>query len=368
MLSAIERGNSEVKDVTDLLAAGDSIVLVGERAAAAAGRSATSGAVAETTGARLAWVPRRAGERGALEAGALPNLLPGGRPVADAAARVDLQTAWETTDVPGRARPGHRRHPGRGRVRESSVAWSIGGVDPADLTDPQAALAAIQAAGFVVSLEIRHSDVTQLADVVLPVAAAEEKGGTFLDWEGRARPFAPVLSSSAISDYRAVDLLADQMDVRLGLRDLASVRAELASLGAWDGDRVAAPDEAPGEPLEPHTGQAVLATWRLLLDNGRLQDGEPYLAGTATRPVARLSAATAAEVGVADGAGLVVSTAAGRITLPVVIDELPDFVVWLPTNSQSSTVLREPAGRVRRGRRPRPGRHGPPARAVRSEP
>ena len=40
----------------------------------------------------------------------------------------------------------------------------------------------------------------------------------------------------------------------------------------------------------------------------------------------------------ADGAGLVVSTAAGRITLPVVIDELPDFVVWLPANSQSSTV------------------------------
>jgi NADH-quinone oxidoreductase subunit G len=54
-------------------------------------------------------------------------------------------------------------------------------------------------------------------------------------------------------------------------------------------------------------------------------------------------------VGVADGAGLVVSTAAGQITLPVVIDELPDFVVWLPANSQSSTVhesLRVGAGAV----------------------
>ena len=28
-------------------------------------------------------------------------------------------------------------------------------------------------------------------------------------------------------------------------------------------------------------GQAVLATWQPLLDDGRLQDGEPYLAGTA---------------------------------------------------------------------------------------
>ena len=38
--------------------------------------------------------PRRAGERGALEAGALPTLLPGGRPVADAAARAEVAAAW----------------------------------------------------------------------------------------------------------------------------------------------------------------------------------------------------------------------------------------------------------------------------------
>jgi NADH-quinone oxidoreductase subunit G len=93
----------------------------------------------------------------------------------------------------------------------------------------------------------------------------------------------------------------------------------------------------------------VLATWRLLLDNGRLQDGEPYLAGTATRPVARLSAATAAEVGVDDGEDVVVSTSSGRITLPVLVDDLPDRVVWLPADSQSSTVyesLRAGAGAV----------------------
>ena len=111
---------------------------------------------------------------------------------------------------------------------------------------------------------------------------------------------------------------------------------------------------AAGEPPQPKPNQAVLATWRLLLDNGRLQDGEPYLAGTATRPVARLSAATAAEIGVAEGADVVVSTAAGRITLPVVIDELPDRVVWLPTDSQSSTV--HESLRVDRRRR---GRHRP---------
>ena len=80
------------------------VILVGERLADRA-RCAVRGARRwpATTGAKLAWVPRRAGERGALEAGCLPNLLPGGRPVADAAARVDLGTVWGAT-VPARRR------------------------------------------------------------------------------------------------------------------------------------------------------------------------------------------------------------------------------------------------------------------------
>ena len=104
VLSAIERGNAEVKDVTDQLSAGGAIILVGERAAAAAGTLTHVLRVAEATGARVAWIPRRAGERGALEVGALPNLLPGGRPVEDAGR--------------SRRRPdrlGHHEHPGDAR-------------------------------------------------------------------------------------------------------------------------------------------------------------------------------------------------------------------------------------------------------------
>ncbi len=37
----------------------------------------------------------------------------------------------------------------------------------------------------------------------------------------------------------------------------------------------------------------MLATWHLMLDSGRLQDGEAFLAGTAARPVARVAAALA---------------------------------------------------------------------------
>jgi NADH-quinone oxidoreductase subunit G len=67
-------------DAAAAIAAQGAIILVGERAAESPGALAGAVALAESTGARLAWVPRRAGDRGALEAGALPGLLPCGLP------------------------------------------------------------------------------------------------------------------------------------------------------------------------------------------------------------------------------------------------------------------------------------------------
>ncbi|WP_331458599.1 molybdopterin dinucleotide binding domain-containing protein, partial [Mycobacterium nebraskense] len=91
----------------------------------------------------------------------------------------------------------------------------------------------------------------------------------------------------------------------------------------------------------PEKGQAVLTGWRMLLDNGRMQDGEPHLAGTARTPAVRLSADTAAEIGAADGDAVTISTPRGSISLPLIITDMPDRVVWLPLNSPGSAVHRQ---------------------------
>ena len=255
--------------------------------------------MAAATGARLGWVPRRAGDRGALEAGALPNLLPGGRPVADASAREQTATAWHVSDAAGQPSAVTPRASWPRRPRGELGALLIGGVEPADLPDPDAALAAIDAVPFVVSLELRESAVTDLADVVFPVAPVVEKAGSFVNWEGRIRPFEPSLPSNATPDLRVLYTLADEIGVDLGLPDAATAGEELARLGWWGGTRPSAPERRRRRaPLQPGKGEAVLTGWRMLLDSGRLQDGEPYLAGTARAPVARLSATTAAEIGV----------------------------------------------------------------------
>ncbi|OJV60403.1 MAG: NADH-quinone oxidoreductase subunit G [Cellulomonas sp. 73-145] len=339
VLDGLVAGSSDslLSDAAAALTAPGAVVLVGERLAGAPGALSAALRLAERTGAKLAWVPRRAGERGAVEAGTLPGLLPGGRPVDDSAARVDLAAVWGVDSLPAE----------RGRSLTEILAAAeagllgglvVGGLELADLPDPAQARRALEAVPFVVSLEVRASEVTALADVVLPVAPPVEKAGTFVTWEGRPRPFPQALASHQMADHRVLDLLADALGEPLGLQTVAAVHAELDQLGGWDGARVPAPAVDAAQPPAVPDGSAVLATWHQLVDAGRLQTGEPFLAGTAKRPVARVSAATAAAAGVADGGSLTVATQAGSITLPVLVTDMPDRVVWLPTNSVGSAV------------------------------
>ena len=313
------------------------VVLVGERLATSPGALSAAARLAERTGAGLAWVPRRAGDRGAVDTGCLPNLLPGGRPATDAAARRELAAAWHVDELP--AEPGRDITAILAATADGDLdALLIGGVDPADLPDPHTALAAIEAAGFVVSIELRESSVTALADVVFPIAPVVEKAGSFVNWEGRLRPFEPSLTSNAFSDLRVLQTLADDLGMDLGFRTAEAARAEIAGLGPWSGTPAAAPDVPPQPAPSLGKDEVVLAGWRMLLDNGRLQDGEPYLAGTARPAVVRLSARTAAGIGAAAGDLVAVSSGRGAVTLPLVITEMPDGVAWLPLNSPGSAV------------------------------
>ncbi len=322
----------------DLLNLPGSVILVGERLATSPGALSAAARLAVATGARPAWVPRRAGERGALEAGALPNLLPGGRPVTDATARRQMAAAWNVDELP--AAPGRDTTEILRAARDGALgALLIGGVELDDLPDPEAAIAAVDAAPFVVSLELRESAVTERADVVFPVAPVVEKAGSFINWEGRIRPFEPSLHTNAVPDLRVLNFLADEIGVDLGLRTAAAAAEEQARIGLGGGDRPESPRVEPSPP-RPASGQAVLAGWRMLLDAGRLQDGEPHLAGTAHRPVARVTPATAAEIGVAPGELITVRTEHGTITLPVEMTDMDERVVWLPMNSPGSAVHR----------------------------
>jgi NADH-quinone oxidoreductase subunit G len=329
---------AESASLTSLELTNKSVILVGERASETPGLLSTVVSVAEKTGAKIAWIPRRAGERGALEAGAIATLLPGGRPVSDAAARVDIAAVWGVQSLPSEA--------GRS-TSEIITALSngqldsvvVGGVDLLDLPNSKEAIAALKKS-FVVSLEIAPSSVTEIADVVLPVAAVTEKSGSFLNWEGRSRAFdAAVNDSFNRSDLRILSMIADEIGESIMLGTVTQAGREISTLGNWDGARAKFNSVTAAGARSVNGDQALLTSWRRLLDLGTLQKGEDNLAGTARKSVAVISASRAEKLGVKTGDALRISNEVGSITLPALVEAIHDDAVWIPRNSRGTQPL-----------------------------
>src|SRR5699024_1322875 len=209
----------------------------------------------------------------------------------DADARRALADLWRSEEPP--AAPGRDTEEILCAAATGEIgALLVAGVEAADLPDPEAALAAVDSAGFVVSLELRRSELTDRADAALT-------------------------GTDAMPDLRVLNALAEETGAWFGLPDVESARREFALVTERAGAATTPPRATTTSPArsghaaDPSAGEAVLGTWRMLLDSGRMQDGEPHLAGTARAPVARLSSATAQEIGVAEGEPVTVSTDRG---------------------------------------------------------
>ncbi|KQZ66896.1 NADH-quinone oxidoreductase subunit G [Nocardioides sp. Root151] len=313
------------------------VILVGERLAAVPGALTAAVDLARTTGARLAWVPRRAGDRGAVETGCLPNLLPGGRPVADATARVDAAAAWGVTSLP--EQPGRD---GDGIVAALNAGeltgLVVGGVALDDLPDPEAARQALAAAEFVVSLELRENEVTRAADVVFPVAPVSDKAGLFVTWEGRPRTFDAVFSNpGSLPDLRILSGIAEESGVPLGFRTVEEARRQMNEVGPWDGARAPAAAAPKIKQRRLARNKFWLATWKQMLDNGAMLDGDTALSATARPAVARVPHATYDVL--AGATHVTLAGDRGEVTLPVEAADLPDDTVWVPANNDGNGVL-----------------------------
>ena len=272
---------------------GDAVLLLGERLAGVPG--AFTAALKQN--GRIGWVPRRAGDRTAAEGGCLPNH--GGSDGRDTTAMLAAAASGQVG------------------------ALVVGGVEVNDLPDPTTARYALDKA-FVVSLEVRASEVTAVADVVLPVAPPVEKPGSFVSWDGNHRSFPRVLETQALTDARVLRGIADELG--------KSMKPVLFSDELEH--EFGAPSVAPAPPPTLKSGQVVLSTWKQLIDDGRCQDGQPEYRATARPAVLLASAATLASAGIEPGGIAVIGTSAGSASFPVVVDEtMVDGVVWAPTNN-----------------------------------
>ncbi|MFO7777974.1 MAG: NADH-quinone oxidoreductase subunit G [Nitriliruptoraceae bacterium] len=345
-LRALMDGDNEVSQA--LRGDGAPVVLVGERAGA--GSLTAGAALATAVDGKVGHVPRRAGARGAIEAGLAAGLLPGGRWLADDEDRAAVEQVWHTElpTEPGRDLQAILTDAAAGRI---DVLHLIG-VDLArDAASTELARAALAKVPTVICQDLAATDtVTDFADVVLPATGRQERAGASTNWEGRTQRFARAVDGPDLvqEDWEIIVQLAALLGHDLGVNDLEGIRGEMARLGRRETPhRWPEIDHPPAVGVDQ--GQLLGVTRPLLLDRGTMLAGANDLLATARSPRVELNAHDAEERGIADGDLVAVVAGAARLELTAQVrrDLVPGVVV-LPANStpEPAGVLAQRDGRL----------------------
>ncbi len=231
-------------------------------------------------------------------------------------------------------------------VTQPRHGYVVLGAEPdLDFADPAATVAALSAAQLVVALSAFESaTLRDLADVMLPIAPFTETSGTFVNCEGRVQSFAAAARPAG--------------DVRPGWKVLRVLGNLLALEGFGFGDSEAVRDEALGTDAAAELDNGLegilvnaSATGADTLE--RVADVPIYFADPlvrrapslqkakdAAQPVARMSPATMARLGLAAGDRVRVSQGAKRAELVAQVDAgLADGCVRVAAAHPSTAAL-----------------------------
>ena len=293
----------------------------------------------------------RANQLGAWDMGVLPASLPGMRPIVDAAARTNLEEAWEGKIPP---QPGE----GLDTMLELCDSGHMGalyivGSDPL-MAYPDRAFAT-RALGACKLLIVQGSfltDTAEMADVVLPAADYGEESGTFTNNEGRAQKVRKFREPpfDARNNLAIFDFIAKLRDRVLRPSRQDAIFDEIARLvPAYDGqsqDKMGfdgtftiegpLPEARPlfAAPRErPATEGFMLVTGNCLFHNGYLTERSEILNTVADDPYVEMSASDAADLGLTDHDVVVVRSAQGELTAELKVNKhLPAGLVFIPEN------------------------------------
>ncbi len=326
------------------------VVLVGERAGA--GTLSAAAALVDAVGGRLGFVPRRSGDVGALAAGLAPGLLPGGRMLADAADRAEVEAVWGALPL---TLDDADASAGLPAILEAAAAGRIdvlhlAGIDLARDADAPAlaerALKKVAAAGTVVVQDLALTDTAaRYADVVLPVRATQERAGTRTNWEGRAQRFARAVDAPKLcqDDWEVFVQVAAVLGRDLGATGLDALRTQMDTLGLRSTPH-ALPAAGAAPAAAAPVGALVAVVRSVLLDAGTMLAGADDLMATARDATITIARRDADARGITHGELVTVrgAGAAGgdvMIALPAVVaDDVLPGVVILPRSSTDPFV------------------------------
>lgn len=269
--------------------------------------------IAELTGAHVATMSLGANSAGAWIAGAVPHRKAGGEAVPSAG--LNAQTLFS----------------------EPRAAYVLMNIEPEhDLIHSAAALSALKAAEFVVSLSPYMSSAqAEFADVLLPIAPYTETDGTFVNVEGRWQSFNAVTPPFAEvrPAWKVLRVLGNLFDLTGFEYVCASeIRIELETLM----DHITAPDEKTtldlvGSAL-PDDGLAVIFEWPNVCVDALTRRASALQATLhQNQQSIAIHQQTATDLGLVSGDLVTVKQSGLALSMPICIDtRVPEKSVLIP--------------------------------------
>ncbi|MHB9145984.1 MAG: molybdopterin-dependent oxidoreductase [Symbiobacteriia bacterium] len=320
----------------ELVAGGEKVVAVWNGGDAAVGRALAGlmKALAKGRRVKLIVAGEQSNSRGAEFMGVRPDVLPGFKPVADAAARDAAAKAWKVKKLPETAGLAMQQ------MLEAAAAGSIKALVLAGAnlvgTYPDGGLAkqALEQVELLIVQDLFLTETAALADIVLPVAPFPMKDGSYTNLDGLVQHVARSMDvgSGAQTDLSLFDGLGALLGVNL-VRSAQDLKSEMKSLmgDVHDGQVLAgAPASLLGQAGTGALGATkadTAADSLLLVAIPRLFAGggtawfDPGLRDVYPTAAARLNPADAARLGFQGGDQVEVSGPLGTLQLTVQLDE-----------------------------------------------
>ncbi|MFQ5696541.1 MAG: molybdopterin oxidoreductase family protein, partial [Terriglobia bacterium] len=197
-----------------------------------------------------------ANSRGAADLGVLPDRLPGYGSCADGVTRKKWEELWQSSPLPGAGLDARQMF-----ASEKLRALYVVGANPVKTFGLTAAREALGARDLLVVHELFLTETARLADVVLPVASAYEKEGTFTNTCGEVQRLRRALEPASVrTDFEILRLLSYALEKPLPLRTPEAALEEIRQ--HVPGYRVSLASLLSGQPAmtAPADGVAPAAT------------------------------------------------------------------------------------------------------------
>ena len=306
-------------------------------------------------------------EQGLIDMGCLPDMLPGGRPVAVDSFR-HRYGEFFNAEVPSAQGLGLMEMIEGAHSGAVKALYVMGENIAFNIPDNKYVKEALSKLELLVVQDIFPNETTQLAHVVLPAASWAEKEGSYTNLEGRMQHVRKAIDSAGgLEDWKIIAEISKVLGVDMNYRDAKDVMAEIAKVSPLH-KGITYEDMDGGDCMWPYKGEPLrhdlnivgiglpdmkallrkadkdktyIGVDKVLFHSASLSRNSSALHSICSEPRAKISKSLASKLSVASGDHIAISTGTGAVELAAVVeDDMPDNVVLVPNHFEGKGAFK----------------------------